>query len=360
MNTSLATRVLPPHFLNALDRIIGPHNKKAHNRKGDIKRDCSTATRDDRESILRRIFAELYKLGFKLQSPHGLKEKHLHALAQQWEAKRLSASTLNKRFSILRVFAAWIGKRGLVRDNQEYFKDPTVLKRTSIATENLAWDAKGVDVEEIIRRAREVDARLGLFLALQHNFGLRVKESIHLKPLHKSLGDDVLEVYQGTKGGRPRLVPIETQQQRDVVAWAERVAAESKSGTLHWPRRTWVQSQRRFYRLLKKIGVTKAQLGVTAHGLRHGDAQRAYAKATGGLPCPIKGGALGRIDWGTHHWATIKVSVRLGHDRALGNYYGSYGHALRNSLPNFTTGEGNLEGMLHVETQMLAPDEEKK
>lgn len=346
MNKSLATRILPPQFLNALDRIIGPHNKKAHDRKGDIKRDCSPATRGDRDSILRRAFADLYKLGFKLQSPYGLKERHLRALAQHWEAKRLSPSTLHKRFSILRVFAAWIGKRGLVRDNQEYFKDPTVLKRTSIATTNLAWDANGVDVDKIIQQAKAIDERLGLLLALQHNFGLRVKESIHLKPLHKALSDDVLEVYQGTKGGRPRLVPIETQQQQDVVAWAERVAAESKSGTLYWPRRTWMQSQSRFYRLLKKIGVTKAQLGVTAHGLRHGDAQRTYTKVTG-LPSPIQGGALGAIDWGTHRRAAIRVSVRLGHNRVYvgSNYYGSYGHQLRNIVSTFTAGNQDLERM---------------
>lgn len=340
MNKSLANKVLPPQFRAELRRIIGPHNRKAYDRKGGVKRDCASATRDDREAVLLLAFAELAQLGFKLKSPTGLREKHLLALAAHWKAKAHSASTCHKRFSILRVFAEWINKPGLVGDIATYFDDPASLKRSIVATDNLAWEAKGINIETLLEQAKALDERFGLYLALQHNFGLRVKESIQLRPLHSGFSDS-LELSEGTKGGRPRLVPIETQAQCDVLAWARQVATKSHSGRIRWPQRSWLQAQRHFYRLMKQIGATKAKLGVTAHGLRHGDAQRQYRKITG-HPSPIQGGALGKIDWGTHHLAAMKVSWRLGHGRVevAGTYYGSYGHALRPKLLPFTVGTG--------------------
>lgn len=341
MGKSLANKILSPQFQAHLQRSIGPHNRKAHDRKGGIKRDCSSATRDDRESILLLVFAELAKLGYKLRTPAGLSEKHLHALAAHWKQKGLAAQTINKRFSTLRVFAAWIGKQGLVGDLSEYFENREGVKRTGIATTNRAWEASGVKIEALIEQATALDERFGLYLSLQHHFGLRVKESINLRPFHTDFGDIALEVSEGSKGGRPRLVPIETQVQREVVAWAKRVAAKSGSGRIRWPERSWIQAQRRFYHLMEKIGATKAELGITAHGLRHGDAQRQYRKATG-HPSPIEGGALGKIDWAVHRLGAIKVSWRLGHARVDvgGNYYGSYGHGLRPTMLPFTVGTG--------------------
>jgi integrase len=335
MSKSLANKLLTPQFRAELARLIGPHNRKAHDRKGGVKRDCASVTRDDREAILLLAFAELAMLGYKLKSPTGIREKHLHALAAHWEQKGLSAQTIHKRFSTLRVFDGWIGKQGLVGDLDEYFGDSQAIKRTSISILNKEWEANGVKVAALIEQATALDERFGLYLSLQHQFGLRVKEAINLRPFHNNFDETALQVSEGSKGGRPRLVPIETAEQREVVEWAKRVAAKSRSGRIRWPDRSWLQAQNRFYGLMKRIGATKADLGITAHGLRHGDAQRQYRKVTG-HPTPVEGGALGRIDWGTHKMGVIKVSVRLGHNRSdvLGYYGGSYGHALRTTIPS--------------------------
>lgn len=326
-----ATYRLPVAFEAELERVVNSHNRKAYDRKGKIKRDCSSATRDDRMAILKLVYGELHQLGYYLKSPLGIKQKHVEALAEAWVKRDLSAPTLHKRFSTMRRFAGWIGKPGLVGELGDYIGDESRTKRQHIATENKAWEAKGVTVEEMIQRATGVDERFGLYLALQHHFGLRVKESIQMRPLNASKQDgDTLEVYEGTKGGRPRVLRIETEEQRRVVRWARDVALRSRSGNLRWADTNWKQAQRRFYNLMAKIGATKANLGVTAHGLRHGNLQREYTKLTG-LPTPIEGGALGKIDWQTHRLASIQVAWKAGHGRVevAGNYYGSYGHALR-------------------------------
>ena len=174
-------------------------------------------------------------------------------------------------------------------------------------------------------------------LALQYYFGLRVKESIELRPMDMVVGNaqggQSLEIHEGTKGGRPRLVPVETAAQADVIAWARSVAVRGSTKRLRWTDCTWKQAQNRFYNLARKrLGLTKKILGVTCHGLRHSYVQAAYRRQTG-FPSPIEGGALGKIDRETHDRGCITVAHAVGHGRrdVTPSYYGSYGHALRNT-----------------------------
>ena len=180
--------------------------------------------------------------------------------------------------------------------------------------------------------AKSIDERLGVILAMQHFFVLRVKESIELRPALALVEDgQAIEVYLGTKGGRVRRVEIETDDQRDVFDWARRVAAEGNTKRLRWTDCTWKQAQNRFYNLVRKrLGITGKLKGITAHGLRHGYAQRRYRQQTG-LPTPVEGGALGQIDRATHEAASFVVTRELGHGRkdVVTSYYGSYGHQLR-------------------------------
>lgn len=322
---------LPLSFLNQLDRILDRFNGKAHGRNGKARRECSVKTRHDREKELKHAFAQLREMGYRLPSPTAIKRKHLYALAKRWQEQGLATRTLHTRFSMLRVFCRWIGKGELVGDIGQYFGGREALVRITAGEENKNWTAKGIDIQAFIEKAKVVDERLALYLALQHHFGLRVKESIELQPLRAiEDGAECLWVSHGTKGGLPRYVPVETAEQRAVLDWALRVARTARSKRLRWPRLTWTQAQARFYRTMKQLGATRDGLGITAHGLRHGYAQRSYRRETG-LPTPIEGGALGRIDYKTHLAASLTVSATLGHSRAevTNAYYGTYGHALR-------------------------------
>jgi len=255
----------------------------------------------------------------------------VRALATRWDAEGICATTLRTRISALRMFARWIDKPGMVRLPGAYFAEERIA-RTSVVTKSKAWSAHGLDPRAVIERARAIDERLALYLALQHAFGLRVKESVELRPLQALAPDcQSFAIYEGTKGGRPRVIDIEDAEQKDIYQWALAVAKKSRSGRLRWPDLTWKQANNRFFHLLRnQLGISKAESGVTAHGLRHGYAQRKYRDLTG-LPSPVEGGALGRIDPQLHRSAGFAVSRNLGHSRLqiTGTYYGSYGHALR-------------------------------
>ena len=319
---------LPQFLLIKLQRIFDRHN---YLRTGSSGKQASTKTQRERRQIILLAFSQLWMLGYKIQQPESLGGKHIERLAKYWQQSGLAARTLHARMSALRVFTRWIKKDGLVKSNETYFPLEAIA-RSGVATTNKGWLSTGINPLAIIEKARLIDERLALYLALMYFFGLRVKEAIEFRPLHSLIENGkAIEIHEGTKGGRLRHVPINTPEQLAVLQWACALAKKSPSGRLRWPDMTWRQAQNHFYYLLRgRLKISRKIVGVTAHGLRHGYAQTKYRQLTG-LPTPIEGGALGKIDRDTHQVANISVSRALGHSRTAvtSMYYGSYRHALR-------------------------------
>lgn len=325
--SSLAEKYLPKAFRNILERIFDANNGHRAGRPDTV---CSTSTRRHRRSILLHSFAELWELGYKLQDPRNLGGRHIEALTNHWRVSGTCLVTWHTKLSAIRTFAGWIGKSRMVGNVSDYFPGIDTRRRTA-EVENHAWRPNGVLPEQVIERAREIDQRFAMFLELQDVFGLRVKESIEIRPARcLTENEETLEIYSGTKGGRPRRIRIETERQREVFEKAREMASHSRSGRLRWPDTTWRQAQRRYYHLAEKLGITKSRLGVTSHGLRHGYAQKKYIDLTGEMP-PVMGGDPKRMDSQTYKKAGQHIARDLGHGRPeVGvSYYGSYGHALR-------------------------------
>lgn len=327
MSLSLAETLLPKSVLDCIERTIEPLVGVRAN--GDGK--CSRKTADDRRQLYFLLMGQLWDKGFKLRKLESLSRKHVVFLMTLWHSQGVAARTLHTRLSMMKHLCESLGKFNVVRPINEYLPEE-VTRRAYVAKESKAWESHDVRPLEIIDLAKSIDERLGVILAMQHFFGLRVKESIEFRPALALVEEGrAIEVYLGTKGGRVRRVEIETDDQRDVFDWARRVAAEGNTKRLRWTDCTWKQAQNRFYNLVRKrLGITGKLKGITAHGLRHGYAQRRYRQQTG-LPTPVEGGALGQIDRETHDAASFVVSRELGHGRkdVTPSYYGSYGHQLR-------------------------------
>ncbi len=113
----------------------------------------------------------------------------------------------------------------------------------------------------------------------------------------------------GTKGGRPRGIPVQTPEQDALLQRdLQSVAPGQYVGA---PGRTATQNANRFYNVLRRFGITKAALGVTAHGLRHQHANDRYEELTG-EPSPVRGGAGNGEGDAT---ARLAVASELGHGR---------------------------------------------
>lgn len=336
MAKSLAIQMLPKAVIADVHRTISPYLCQRANGAGV----CSAKMRSERRQFMLLMVAELWVLGYRIRKIESLSAKHVDALMRYWHEKGICAGTLHTRLSMINVLYGWLGKHNLTKCITEYLP-AEVVHRSTVATVSRAWDAKGVDPLEIIELAKRVDERLSVMLAMQHFFGLRVKESIELRPANAVIeGGAILEIHEGTKGGKVRQIAIKTDEQRAVIAWARRVAVAGNTKRLRWADCTWTQAQTRFYHYVRnRLGISGRGLGVTAHGLRHGYAQAGYEEETGGLPSPIKGGAIGRIDREIHRMASQTITRRLGHGRVdvTTSYYGSYGHALRVDPPTQMT-----------------------
>lgn len=319
-------------FEHRLDALLDEHGKKAYDRAGKPapRKTCAIETQKDRRWFYRQVFRELAELGYPVEHPGSLKGKHIQALADKWQAEGVAVGTLHTRMSRLRVFALWVGKPGLVRENGHYFPEKD-LKRRSAATVNRAWEPNGVLPQEIVDHGAELDRRFGLMLRLQQQFGLRVKESMMMCPLRAVAPDgENLLVVDGTKGGLPRMVPIRTDAQRALITEIQNEAAKSRTKRLMWEGLTFQQARNRFYYLAGKVGITKAELGVTAHGLRHGYAQTRAKDGTGALT-PIEGGRAEDTPAAKRREVAQQVSLELGHRRpdVVNFYYGSFAHQNR-------------------------------
>jgi integrase len=246
-----------------LAAILHEHGKTSAN-GGRV---LSSATKDKRSVVLFNAFRQLRGMGYRLEEPAHLKEKHVAALMKKWEDEQLSSSTLQNRLSILRVFAEWIDKPGMVKDGANYVGNPDCLKRNYIAQEDKSWSTNGIEFESAIRAIATYDKYCAVQIKLIHAFGLRRKEGVMIKVLRADKGDYLL-VTDGTKGGRDRVVPIETPYQKQVLTEAQDLA-KMNAGFVTDRQLDLKQAMRRITYVMEKFGLTKAEAGVTLHGLRH-------------------------------------------------------------------------------------------
>src|SRR5487761_392763 len=247
---------------------------------------ASFATRDKRADVLYAGFQRLRDLNFRLQTVQSLRGKHIEVLVRDWRERGLSASTLQNNLSIFRSFAEWIGKAGMVRGIEHYLGSGTAT-RSSIARQDRTWSGRGLDVAAKVEEVRRKDERVALQLELQLAFGLRAREAMQLRP-HLADKGKYLSITHGTKGGRDRVEPIRTPEQRALLERAKTFCATPSSSTSD-PQRRLSQWKNHYYEVVRSCGITRRD-GITGHGLRHQYANERYRDLTGS-DSPVRGGA---------------------------------------------------------------------
>ena len=281
----VAKKPVPPHGRRAraftsLNTLLKRHLR----RSADGRKVVSHATIADRSEFFSRMIRQLHDVGYALTDVQHLKPKHIQALMRLWEQQGLSASTLQKRFSYLTLLCGWIGKASMLRPGASYLDDPTRYQRTYTADHDHSWTAAGVDPAAKIAAIENDDPAVARVLRLQHAFGLRIQEASLLNPARDTVNATQLRVVAGTKGGRPRVVPIETDEQRAVLAETQAYAAQTRRSMIppHYDLKQWLAH---CYHVLARHCVTRKD-GLVSHGLRHQYANDQYEAATG-EPAPV-------------------------------------------------------------------------
>jgi integrase len=300
-----------------LNSVLKAHNKAAA--KGG--KAVGFATQDARREILEQGFKKLRALGYKLPDVRGFKERHMTALGHGWEEKGLSSSTIQNRISVFRVFAEWIGKVGMIRGSEHYVKDAKNVERHLVAQKDKTWSGQQKNLTDKLTPIQGQDTFVALQLELQRAFGLRMKEAALLKP-HMADKGHYLAVNWGTKGGRDRVVAIQTDYQRDVLARAKALLPHpTQSMTpVEYDFKQW---KNHYYYICRQAGISRKE-GITSHGLRHERLNEIYKEMTG-QESPIKGGVSNAVNPHLHQAARQEIAEVAGHSRESisGAYIGS-------------------------------------
>lgn len=293
---------------------------------------ASQSTITSMGQALHTCFNDLHGLGYKLQDPANLSDKHIAALCRHWHTENKAISTIQSRLSTLRIFARWIGKSGMVKSLPHYLSDvdKKALKVRKVATISKSWSEHGINVAEKIREADELDPVFGRMLRMCLAFGLRRMEVVQLKPNKSDLGN-MLRVYDA-KNGRQRNVDLTTPEQRQVFDHIKQnMKGKSTIEHIGWKNTirgkdaSLAYSIGRYNKCMAKIGITREDAGVTGHGLRAQYAENAALIAH--MIPPTLGGTGGQMPKEALVIKREQISELLGHSRigVTGAYYGTFG-----------------------------------
>ena len=307
-------------------------------------RPVSERTRTLYADELIRMLDELRELRAGVQDIGEIGKSHAIKLIKHWGSKGQAASTIQNKISILRRFLTFVGKDSAIPKGQDlktWLNQQGVtapVTRQNIPTESKAWDENEVDLHKVLAELSKESAITAIQLEVQAAFGLRMKESIQLNPQAADCGT-FLRVVHGTKGGLPRDVdfdddPVIREWQRDVLERAKLYAQQNRKGTLSIQGKRLDQSKAHFYYQCRKVGITRDQLGVTAHGLRHQYAARRYARLSG-MAAPVSKNAPLHV---TDEVRSADLAAREQVSRELGHFRPDITQAYTGSLPMMEKG----------------------
>ncbi|EIW4276124.1 integrase domain-containing protein, partial [Salmonella enterica] len=217
-------------------------NKLNYELKNLCKRnhDGAFVTQKNRHNGLQLIASQLEAVGFhtRVMSVHDLKGRHVNRLVALWKQQALSDATMKNRLAMLRWWAEKIGNPGAVKTSEEY----GIGRRQLVTNESKAETPAEKDLSMI-------SPWVALSLRLQEAFGLRREESMKFRvswALKGQSPDSISAISlkaSWTKGGRPRSIPVLTQEQRQLLAEVRQLAG---SGSLIPPDRSYREHLRVF------------------------------------------------------------------------------------------------------------------
>lgn len=275
-------------FINSAIQVL-KHNK-----------DGSYRTQNDRRVVIMDVVKSIYAAGYQLEHVRYLKRRHVQHMIAQWQnSGAVGAGSLKNRLSHIRWLMRKLNKENVVPNNDAL----GIPKRRYVTNEDKSRELIAGDLKRI------ADPTMRLILRGQQLFGLRVEESLKIQP-HLADAGQYLHVVK-TKGGRERVVPILTDEQRQWIAQCKAIALYKHSSMI--PEGVSYKTYRkRFSKCCEKANINKL------HGLRHHYAQQRFATIAG-FPCTVKNGPT-RSTMTTEQRCMntvmrLIVSQELGHSR---------------------------------------------
>ncbi|MES2951173.1 MAG: integrase domain-containing protein [Pseudomonadota bacterium] len=287
-------------------------------------RNASFRTKKNYVDRLTVVVRTLGELNMSVQNLDEISAKQIRRAFDFFEKEGRPAGWLANTNTTVRRFGIWIGKPDLCPALPTLLENPANAVRQYTAIHAKDWATHCDDVESVISKVEGYCSVTGLQLRLAQAFGVRITEFLMFRPEKALTIEGQLSVLEGTKGGRPRNVPIETEAQRELIERVRLVAAGNAKGILSAkPGQSLASARSHAYYVMRKAGITKKALGFTVHGLRHQYACTIYKQLTG-EEAPVRGGGL--VDEDLDKKSRLDIAERLGHSRPeiVSAYIGSH------------------------------------
>lgn len=267
----------------------------------------SGATQRDRRHHLSLAVKQLSDGGYKIANLNRLENKHSDFLRDLWAKEEISAGVIKNRMCNLR----WLAEKLNIKKSgfgQKSNRELAIPNR--IYTDNSKNKAQKLDYEKV-NQIKHPELRLTLELCAE--FGLRRKEALRFQIKHADQGDHLMIKDVWTKGGRPRVIPVTTESQRDLLNRIWQYTKEHKMQSMIPVGTTYKQQKNKLQNEQYRVGIKNI------HGLRHQYAQDRY-KTLLGYDCP-------KVDKNTRKFNMTKeeiaqekevrliISEELGHSR---------------------------------------------
>jgi Integrase/Bacterial regulatory protein, Fis family len=302
---------LPDRLKDELQKLFEKHLAQALRKSRQSAGAIALRTQERRLMSLIAGFEELRRGGFALGSPWNIGQKHIAYLVKLWVGEKNQApGTVENKLSYWRSLAEWMKKPGLVGTVDDYIKRPEGYRRYYVAKTEIAWTESNIDVEVVIARLADKDPRVAVQLELQAAFGLQAEESMLLHPLQCLRLSGHLQVVDGTRTGRPRVVPIDARWQYELLIRAAGLA-NSRTGSMipdPWTKKKWYGH---FYTVLQGNGVARKEMGVSIHVLRRAYRQHMDERFEGERPIAQPDH---HRDPELHQWAMKEIVAATSHE----------------------------------------------
>ena len=179
-------------------------------------------------------------------------------------------------------------------------------------------EAAGVEFAELFARTWAVDRLVAVVFLLCWVFGFRLEEAYKWRAREdvvRGIEHAMVLVRRGPKGNRWReFIMTMGEWEQKAVFFAKMLSSRGTGGLIPDDVEAEKLFRNRIYRVARKVGLTKRQLGATPHSLRHSFAQRRFVEGVievlGYLP------EDGLIPSNVDDVVAPRVSGDLGHGRS--------------------------------------------
>lgn len=260
----------------------------------------------DRHRFLMKMVSQLRELGYsKRWDVHKLGKKEVHRLVNRCLKLGNTHRTIANKMVFVRWLAGKLGRRDQIPKN----KDLGIgLRKNDL---NYGCNKATLLLKEHLDK---LNPRMRLINELKFKFGLREEEACKFQYDYATKKSDKYIRLKGSwcKGGRPRVIEVMDDEQRNLLARIEVHQLEHDEKSL-------IPKGQKFRTYRNQVQTKSTSLGINGHGLRHHWAQAKFFELSRGIKAPLAGGpsysSLNAEQCARWDKAARRVNEELGHGK---------------------------------------------